>query len=178
EALQARVEAFKDGIAPRNPLEDYLVERAACVSWQLDRADRTIAARLTERMHRGPADRAAAEADAVAELGLCLFEDPRGPIALYPPRGEGRSLPRISCPRPGQERPHPARIVARLEATATGCRWLLDRWAELTALLERGLTWQPPDRLKAIRMLGAQPLDAADDERVLAVYLACDGVDP
>src|SRR4051812_18060565 len=50
EALQARVEDWKDSIKPRTPLEDYLIERAAHVSWQLDRADRTVAARVANLM--------------------------------------------------------------------------------------------------------------------------------
>src|SRR5262249_2215770 len=57
-------------------------------------------------------------------------------------------------------------------------RWLMDRWGELRVILERGLKWQAPDRFKAIRMLGAQPMDAADDQRVLSIYLACDAMDP
>ncbi len=38
--------------------------------------------------------------------------------------------------------------------------------------------WQPLDRLKAIRMLGRQPLDAVDDRRVRAIYLHCWAMDP
>jgi hypothetical protein len=45
-------------------------------------------------------------------------------------------------------------------------------------ILEAGLLWQPHDRLKAIRMLGRQPLDATDDQRVMAIYLCCWAMDP
>src|SRR5262249_19135393 len=38
--------------------------------------------------------------------------------------------------------------------------------------------WQPPDRFKAIRLLGRQPLEIWDDERVLSIYLACVPMDP
>ncbi len=34
------------------------------------------------------------------------------------------------------------------------------------------------DRLRAIRLLGQQPLGMMDDERVLMIYLACDAMDP
>jgi hypothetical protein len=52
-----------------------------------------------------------------------------------------------------------ARLVNRLEVTALGCDWLLDRWGELRDLLEAGVKWQQPDRFKAIWLLGRQPLD-------------------
>src|SRR5262249_23613909 len=50
DALQARVDAWKRDLKPADAVQDYLVERAAHVSWQLDRADRTIAARLTAKI--------------------------------------------------------------------------------------------------------------------------------
>ena len=40
------------------------------------------------------------------------------------------------------------------------------------------MKWQPPDRLRAIRLLGKQPLDAVADERVMTIYLACWAMDP
>ena len=71
----------------------------------------------------------------------------------------------------------PARLVNRLEATAEGCRWLLDRWAGLREVIDRGLAWPTAEMVGAIRMLGKQPLDAADDRRVLAIILACFAMD-
>ena len=55
---------------------------------------------------------------------------------------------------------------------------MLDRWAELRARLEPGKSWQSPDKLKAIRLLGKQPLDAADDADVLTIFIACHVIDP
>src|SRR5262249_12392361 len=72
----------------------------------------------------------------------------------------------------------PTRLVNRLEATALGCAWMLDRWADLRELLEDGGQWQPPDRLRAIRRLGRQPLDVWEDRRVMAIYLACAAMGP
>jgi hypothetical protein len=173
EVLQARVDAWKDDVQPRGALEDYLVERAAHVAWQLDRADRTIAARLADAVRHGQVDQANRQADEVAALGRQLFWDPVGPICVYPQLSEGLEDPkRVSWPKTVDDPLDPARIVNRLEATAVGCRWLLDRWSDLRGILEDGLKWQPPDRLRAVRLLGKQPLDAADDERVMAIYLA------
>ena len=48
-----------------------------------------------------------------------------------------------------------------------------ERWAELAAHLskERGF-WRSADKLRAIRLLGRQPIDAPDDVRVAAIFLA------
>ena len=55
---------------------------------------------------------------------------------------------------------------------------MLDRWAELREILEAGLLWQAPDRLKAVRLLGKQPLDAATDWRVMKLYFSAGAMTP
>ncbi len=72
----------------------------------------------------------------------------------------------------------PGRLVFSLESTAKGCGWLLDRWAELRSLLEQGQAWRSPDKLKATRLLGRQPVDALYDPQVGMVFLACHQIDP
>ena len=72
----------------------------------------------------------------------------------------------------------PQRIVLRLESTAAGCHWLLARWAELGSILVREQAWQSPDKIRAIRLMGRQPLDLFDDPRVARVFLACHALDP
>ena len=59
-----------------------------------------------------------------------------------------------------------------------GCAWLLDRWGELRDVLESGQKWRAPDRFKAIRLLGRQPLDMDEDARVMAIYLNCSAMEP
>jgi hypothetical protein len=71
---------------------------------------------------------------------------------------------------------HPMRTVHRLQGTNAGCQWLLDRWTELRALLERGVPWLAPDKLKAVRLLGHHPIDALDNIEVARVYLASHGL--
>ncbi len=178
EQLEHRIEAWKAEFLPRSEVEDYLVERAVHASWALDRAERTIAARLTDLVQYGTLDRDEAEADLVEDDSRRLFWDPRGPIALYPHWRGLRVTPRLSWPDSVEDPLNPARIVNRLEGTLTGCQWLLDRWADLRRILERKLKWQAPDRLRAIRLLGRQPMDLLTDERVLMIYLACDAMDP
>ena len=67
---------------------------------------------------------------------------------------------------------HPMRLVHRLQTTGAGCEWLLDRWAELRDLLEQGMPWLAPDKLKAVRLLGRHPIDALDSRDVARMYLA------
>jgi hypothetical protein len=64
------------------------------------------------------------------------------------------------------------RVILRLQGTGAGCQWLLDQWASLRALLERGVPWLAPDKLKAVRLLGCHPIDALDRIEVALVYLA------
>ena len=123
-----------------------------------------------------PAPTALADrADEVIALGRRLFWDPLGPLPLYPHLGNnlGRNFVRFSWSDEIDDPNEPARILNRLEGTAMGCAWMLDRWRELRSLLENGWTWQPPDRLRAIRLLGQQPMDAVEDNRVMTIYLSC-----
>ena len=64
------------------------------------------------------------------------------------------------------------RLVHRLQSSLAGCEWLLDQWARLRDLLEQGLPWLAPDKLKAVRLLGRHPIDAFDSTDVARVYLA------
>jgi hypothetical protein len=151
EAYQGRLEDWTETFRPRDPVESYLVGRVVHVSWQLDRADRAEAARLTEaidREEKKAADRRAAEV-----------------------RVAGRWLLRRESAPPGP-------MLERLEASATGCRWMLDRWAGLRRRLERGRTWRPRDQYRAIRLLGKMPLDGDQDDEVALIYRACAAMDP
>ena len=119
------------------------------------------------------------QAEEVVALGRRLYWDRVGPLCLYPHTAPATGEPqRVSDSGDPNDPDDPGRIVVRLEAMTLGCAWLLDRWGELRDILEDGLLWQPSDRLKAIRMLGRQPLEAVDDRRVMAIYLCCWTMDP
>ena len=178
-ALDARMQSWTSIIQPQDDIERYLVQRAVNVSWQLDRADRAWNARLRTHAAEAAIQKAEAQADEVILLGRRLFWDPRGPIALYPFWSPGLGDPVLVSWMPDSHDPNdPARLVNRLESLAMGCAWLIDRWTDLKNLLEEGLAWQAPDRFRAIRLLGRQPLDAAEDQTVLSIYLACAVMEP
>jgi hypothetical protein len=178
DALQRRSEAWTADLAPRNDVEQYLVDRAVQVSWQLDRADRVEVARLASVIREAPEEEARRQQEEALVLGRRLFWDRRGPMELYPhfPLRDqllAERKPRTSFSGLADDPDDPARLVLQLESTAAGCGWLLDRWAELRELLEEDLLWQSVDRFKAIRLLGKQPMDAADDPNVTVIYQSC-----
>jgi hypothetical protein len=167
------VDAFTASLQPQNPLEYILVDRMALFTAQSSRAMRVESARAAANMLTAPDQaRQARELQAHA-LGQRLFFDRRGPLAGYP---NGRYDPskgiRTSWSGTPEDPDDPARLVMLLESTGPGCRWLLDRWAELRARLMRGGHWQSPEKLKVIRLLGRQPLDAADVTEVTEIFLA------
>jgi hypothetical protein len=179
EAFQAHVEVFKAGLETRNKLEDELAKKAALASWQLDRANRSEVARVSRAIL------ASAEADALREtqdalaLGNRLFFDRRGPIELYPSREYlGNKQPRTSSSGTADDPEDPAKIVLELEATVAGCRWLLDAWSSLRDVLESGLSWQPHEKIKTVRLLGKQPLHAFSDRDVALVFIASHAIEP
>ncbi len=174
-AYQDRLDAWIGKFRPADPVELYLVERAVHASWQLDRADRAEVARLAA----GSAEEAARRARKAARLGADLFRVPARAIGTPPPPdSSGDDGTPLSWPLDPIHADYPSHLVAALEATADGRSWLRDRWLDLARILERGRTWQPIDRVRAIRLLGKQPLDFVADEQVLSIYLACHAMDP
>jgi hypothetical protein len=196
-AFQARLDSWKASLPPRNPREEALLEQVARLSWQLDRADRVVAAHLTERIRHAQSDEARQhpEAEAAAEaeqVGRRLLAGPPLPTydldriqerldRLYASEFWSQYTPvfdlsglrgkRLARPVHPDDPDHPARLLRRLEATAAGCRWLLDRWAELHAALDGDAGWSPDERLRAVRLLGKEPADAVDDPMVQSIYL-------
>ncbi len=180
-----RTDAWIDALKPRNAVELSLVHDAVEYTWMQDRARRAMAARITLNINNAGIDEAEREADEVLKLGEQLFHDRRGPLTVFPHHdepetNETRPARRVSKAKNSASRPEPLspqRLVLRLQSTAGGCQWLLDRWAELKEILDLEWCWDSPDKLKAIRLLGRQPVDAADDRDVLLIFAACQAVE-
>jgi hypothetical protein len=173
-AFQARVDAVMESFAPQNQVEFDLLERVASTSWSLERARRAEAAQLCHKIRHAAIEREQTEKEEAIGLGERLFLDDRGPWQLYPHTGRTRRNPAPRGPdlQNSADPNNPALLILRLERTVGGCRWLLDRWAELRARLEPGEVWAAPDQFKAIRLLGKHPLDAVDDTEVIQIYTA------
>jgi hypothetical protein len=169
-AFRTRLDAWKAGCAPRNPLEESLIEQAARLSWQLDRAERVQAAHLAERIRLAEEDAIRQAAEALV-IGQQLIDGLPAPVFQLPRANELTAGKRLGMPIHPDDPNHPERLLRRLESTADGCQWLLDQWAELRAAIEDQSCWQRAHRLRAVRLLGKEPADALDDPMVQTIYL-------
>jgi hypothetical protein len=178
-SLQERLDDWTADLQPRNSVEQYLVDRGVRLSWQLDRVLRAQDARLTTQIIEAGVEETNLEDEEILEIGKRLFWDNRGPISFYPHRpirdvsSAGDGSPRTSFSESPDDPDQPSLLVRRLQSSAAGCQWTLDRWDELGTLVECDLAWLSPDKLKAIRLLGMQPIDAVDDLDVARIFVAC-----
>jgi hypothetical protein len=148
-------------------------------TWKRDRCVRAETGMIAHNMQRTELDQAAVEYHEVISLGRRLFWDRRGDTRLYPHSfHESEFSQRTSSSRKADDPDDPAHILIDLESSVTGCRWLLARWAELKDRLSAGLAWDSPDKLKAVRLLGKQPLDAPEDPVVCLIFVASHVVEP
>jgi hypothetical protein len=183
EALESRRADWAASLMPRGAAEQRIVDDAVEYSWLRDRARRAQEARLAANIVNAGIDEAIREADEVLRLGQKLFSDDRGPLANYPhyDREEDEYPESVSLVSHSDivdgDPEDPQRLVCRLQTTAGGCQWMLDRWAELRSILEEGLDWQSADKLKAVRLLGRHPIEAVDDRNVLMIFVACQAIE-
>ena len=183
EALESRRADWAASLMPRGAAEQRIVDDAVEYSWLRDRARRAQEARLATNIVNAGVDEAIREADEILRLGQKLFSDHRGPLANYPHYDREddefpENVPLVSESEILDGDPEdPQRLVLRLQTTAGGCQWMLDRWSELRSILEEGLDWQSADKLKAVRLLGRHPIEAVDDRNVLMVFVACQAIE-
>ncbi len=171
--LDQRLDSWLATLLPKNPVERRLVEVAVKATWRVDRVMRVQAERAHEQFETAQQR----DVESAAQLGERLFHDSRGPTELhglgrYDHRGQRTSWSGIA-PDPDD----PTTLVLRIASTAAGVNWLLTEWRALGSLLEIGTAWQAPDKLKALRLMGYQPLDVLDVRLVLEIFLASAAID-
>jgi hypothetical protein len=66
----------------------------------------------------------------------------------------------------------PGRLVSQLEASADGCRWLLERWVEFHNLLDYKVKWEETELLRFIRLQGKNVVESVYDPELNAIFLA------
>jgi len=159
--LTARIQTWVDDYRPEGVVERDLVERAARLSWELDRAQRHEAALTARRVREAMLNHEAERAAEVAGLARKL-------LYLCGKRNVPGSGP------PWDDEP---RVFAlALQATPEGTRWMIERWTEIRLLLDSGAAWSFPDQYKFIRLLGKHPVDAVDDPELNAIVLAWEAI--
>ena len=151
---------WRVSLKPRNPAEEYMVNRMASLAWKGERIDRAQMAQLNNRVHHAGVDAVDTEFEQVISLGKRLLG--------------GKSVtdetPRESNdPIDGDD---PMHFVLRLQTSVAGCEWMLDQWANLRTVLERDVPWVAADQRKAVRLLGHNPVDVLDNIDVARLYLA------
>jgi hypothetical protein len=161
-----------------DPIELALLERAFETWRQLGRTLRAQQGRLALQMREADQVERQRARDAAIALADRLFRDRHGLHQTHPNRQPSGPHPPLSGHGTPGDPDEPARLVLQLESTAAGCRWLLDRWKELAQILESGDCWRSPNRFRAIRLLGKQPLDAMVDFSVRTIFLACHVISP
>ncbi len=167
-AFQRRLDDWTAQLEPANAFEHDLVRQVVTLSWRLDRAERVQDALIADSLGTSTAEQRREE---VEDLGRRLLPPPRVPnfVRRF---GVWADLDRLAHRGP-DDPDDPARLLLRLESTADGCRWLLDRWAELRTVADAGAAWPPEQMVQAIRLLGKRPFDAVDDLEVLTIFVAC-----
>jgi hypothetical protein len=155
-ALAQRIQRWTDDWQPQNEQEAELVCHAARLSWQIDRAERFETAHLSHRVRK--ARRRAAGARDLKRIGEAVSI---GRELLLPGSDGSRAV-----------------LVASLEATREGCRWLMDRWLEIEAVDKSGAQNKLVDLFRFIHLLGKDAIEAVTDPALNALLVAWDVLRP
>jgi hypothetical protein len=155
--FRQRVEGVLDSLAPRNALEVALAEQAALSLWKIERAERAEATRVTATIRAAEARADAHHQEELAAMGRWLLANTvktkrEAAEELLPFLPEDRHAPF----RAG--RGEPLAILLRIQATADGCQWLLERWDRLRGGLERSGDWDIEEMITAAQLRGQRPL--------------------
>jgi hypothetical protein len=179
-AFDRRMVQWVQDYRPQNDGELFQAERAAYSAWLIQRSRRAQSARLAFRAQTALDEQQNREERESMELALRLFRLPGGGQAGAQGTCQKQDGPAGVClPGERDDAGHPALLVLGLEASEIGCRWLLDRWNELKAVIDdEGTAWQAPERFKAIRLLSLDTRDVMHAPAVIAVLQACQMLDP
>ncbi len=161
EHMNGLIETFP----PRNARERALVERAAQAFDVHEQVVQLQAARISSNI----ADAERRDAAALERRAQQLFHWRHGPIEQYGCVNHRRGSRRTSNRRVAAD---PETLIWEMERSLAGCQWLLNQWAELRAVLERGAAWEPQHTLKCLRLLGRHGHEAAVERDVFDILVA------
>ncbi len=163
EAFQVMADAHLADFQPRNSVELEFCTTFTLAAWRRRRCVATEAAMTNQYIRDSRRAEVIVERHEVLSLGDRLFFDSQELWQIYPdPSIKFCAMSRRRNSVPGGP-DLPSRLVAELESTYEGCRWLLDQWYELRKRHQSVGSWQAIDIFKAIRLMGKQPLDILED---------------
>ena len=168
DQLREKTLRLINDLQPSNEAELDQVRQAARLTLAIERADRFEMAHMNQRIR-------AAARERVQEVNPRLLEEIQelGRRLLYISAAE-----EVKFPRQPPWSDDPRLLVAKLEASAEGCRWLLARWAEFRILLDRGARWDTPALLRFIRLQGKQVAESVYDPVLNVIFVAWDVLVP
>ena len=168
-AFESRYIRWAANFGVESDPEEFLLNANLFLASDMDRV-RGAYLELTQSQVDG-ADNA--EIKEASDTGNRLFSDPRGvPVAMYGARRFNGMKP--GGPSWGSAKApalDPGELMGKLESSAMGCYWILDVLEELLKLARESF-WVGGDRLRMIRLLGRNPVDAIADRRVAEVFAA------
>ena len=162
--LDRRINKWINDLNPRNDAERELVIDAAKLAWTIDRTKRSETARTGRTRAQGACSRprhSGTKKWASWAAGSC-------------------TTPRQNpCPRPDgagkTTRPHFSRGWKAAPRDAAGC-WITG--SALRVLLDRISAWTYGDMFRLVRLLGKYPVEAINDPKLNAIFLAWDALVP
>ena len=168
QQLREKTLRLIDDLQPSNQAELDQVCQAARLTLAIERAERLEMAHMNQRIRDAAHVRA-------QEVNPRLLEDIQelGRRLLYIAAAE-----EVKVPRQPLWSDDPRLLVAKLEASAEGCRWLLARWAEFRILLDRGCRWDTADLLRCIRLQGKNVAESVYDPALNVLFVAWDVLVP
>ncbi len=133
EAFRLMADAHLAAFLPGNHVELELVKTFTIAAWRRQRCVSTETSMVNRYIRDSQlAEEVIQQQDALA-LGDRLFFDSQDLWQLYPDATmKGAPLSKRQNEVPGSP-DLPARLVKELESSDAGCRWLLDRWNDLSA---------------------------------------------
>ncbi len=173
QLFQSVVEVYKVDLKTQNQVEDDLAESAVLAKWQMDRARAAQSVRIDHELLIRKEENSQRDAIAAAVIRSRLFHDRQGPIELYPSKSEYFKGPRTSCSDEPDDPLDPIKLILEAESTVAGCQMLLREWEALRRNLLSGLSMLSHEKLKMLRLMGKQPIQAMGDPAVAGVFLAC-----
>jgi hypothetical protein len=158
--------------APADDIGEFYVDQKLCAAIAIERAQGAQEARV--RKLALTSDQRTL--DDVLDLGTKLYFDRCGSMPMYGCERVGRIRKKTSFSGEAVDPSDPDKIVRTLEKTAIGCQWLAEQWAGVLERLEPGKFLQAADRLKFVRLLGAQPADAPQNRDVALVFVGSQAI--
>ncbi len=166
--IRDRIDRYIDDWQPTTDAELDLVCQAARLSLTIERAERMEVAHMAGRIQTAACERLQEvhprRLEEVQELGRRLL------YIAAPDEIKVLNQPLWSD--------DPRLLVAKLEATAEGCRWLRTRWAEFRHLLDTRSHWEVPLLIRFIRLQGKLVDESVFDPALNSILLAWDVIVP